>query len=63
MDPLMIAELILKVGVPFVAGLLEKIEKKEPVSLAEWNVLVTKIQVPFDSLVPEVNVAHTPAAP
>lgn len=44
--------LVLRYGIPFVSGLLERAEKKEPVTLAEWQGLVAKIQTPFDQIVP-----------
>lgn len=54
MDPLTIAALVLRFGVPFVTGLIEKAEKKQLVSLEEWVALLAKIETPFDKLVPEV---------
>lgn len=47
-----IAMLVLRYGIPFVSGLLERAEKKEPVTLAEWTALVAKIETPFDQIVP-----------
>ena len=52
MDIGTIAMLVLRYGVPFVTGLLERAERKEPVTLAEWQGLVAKIQIPFDQIVP-----------
>ena len=54
MDWLTIATLIARYGVPFVSSLIEKSEAKQPVTLAEWTALVSKIEKPFDSFVPPV---------
>jgi len=52
MDVGTIAMLVLRYGIPFVSGLLERAERKEPVTLTEWQGLVAKIETPFDTLVP-----------
>jgi hypothetical protein len=44
--------LVLRYGIPFVSGLIERSQRKEEVTLAEWTALVAKIETPFDTLVP-----------
>lgn len=53
MDVGTIAVLVLRYGIPFVSALIERAQRKEEVTLAEWQGLVAKINAPFDSLVPE----------
>lgn len=53
MDALTIATLVLRYGIPFVSGLIEKAHKKETVSTEEWAGLLLKVETPFDSLVPK----------
>jgi len=56
MEPLTwvtVAQLVARYGVPFVTGLFQKIENKDPVTAAEWGTLSAKIETPFDTLVPK----------
>ena len=49
----LIATLVVKYGIPFTEQLIANIANKTPVSPEEWNSLLTKIQTPFDQLVPK----------
>jgi hypothetical protein len=49
-----IAEIVVKYGVPFAEQLIANIQNNTPVTAAEWNTLAAKIETPFAVLVPKV---------
>ena len=53
MDWLMIAELIARYGLPFVEKLIANAQNKVPVTMAEWELLKSKIEVSGETLIPE----------
>lgn len=56
MDPItwtVVAQLIIKYGVPFVDQLITNMQKQGLPTLDEWNALKKKIDTPFDVLVPK----------
>lgn len=56
MEPLTwaaVASLVVKYGIPFTEQLIANIANKKPVTPEEWYALLTKINTPFDSLVPK----------
>lgn len=48
-----VAQLIIKYGVPFVDNLIGNMQKQTVPTLDEWNALKAKIDTSFDSLVPK----------
>lgn len=56
MEPIswaMVAQLVIKYGVPFVDNLIQNMQKQTPPTLEEWTALKTKINVDFETLVPK----------
>lgn len=56
MEPIswsVLATLIAKYGIPFVDQLITNMQKQTPPTLDEWAALKTKIDTPFDDLVPK----------
>jgi hypothetical protein len=53
MDWIALAGLIARYGLPFVEGLMENAANNKPVTLAEWQALKAKIEIPGEVLVPK----------
>lgn len=56
MEPItwsVVAQLVLRYGVPFVDQLITNIKNQAPVTPEEWTALRAKIATPFEALVPK----------